>query len=178
MADWADVKDMYEVGSREEPKNAQEPAPEQLPFDPRCMRVELPGLPRFMTLPIPLQRLARKKEYIVEIQRAFADRADRLDQDLTQIHGGQSTAELRLTVHVTPPGGIPCGKSDRAAARAGPRDTLAARVSRRRPVVCCAAVSADLARRGAAGLACAAQTQEKRNFSLLSPRPCDIMLNI
>lgn len=60
-----------------------------------------------MKLPIPLQRIARKKAYIQAVQYAFAARADRLHQNLTQIHGGKSTAELCLIVCVMPPGGIP-----------------------------------------------------------------------
>ena len=59
MPDWADVKDLYEVDSGTESEYAQEPAPQLR--DPRCIRVELPGLPRFMKLPGPLQRLSRKR---------------------------------------------------------------------------------------------------------------------
>ena len=104
MPDWSDVKDAYEVGELE-PEFAAPELPEYR--DPRCMRVELPGLPRFMKLPGPLNRLSPKKGYIAAVQGAFAARADRLHQSLSQIHGGKSTAELCLTVCVKPPRGIP-----------------------------------------------------------------------
>jgi len=106
MPDWVDVKDAYEVAY--EPEPGQSAIAQQQPHhDPRCMKVELPGLPSFMKLPWPLQLLVRKKGYIMEVQGAFAARADRLHQGFTQIHGGKSTAELYLTVCVKPPGGIP-----------------------------------------------------------------------
>jgi len=119
VPDWADIKDLREVDYRGEPDYDQVPqaisepeyatAPQmnQPLHDPRSLRVELPGLPRFMKLPVPLQRLARKRAYMQAIQYAFAARADRRHQSLTQIHGGKSTAELLLTVCVKPPGGLP-----------------------------------------------------------------------
>ena len=123
MPDWEDVKDMYEVEgpaqafppkqwaevnamyAMEEP--AREYAPQPTQPDGRCLRVELPGLPRFMTLPGLLQPLVRKKAYRMAVQYAFATRMDKLPQGFSQIHGGKSTAELRLTVCVRPPRGLP-----------------------------------------------------------------------
>jgi len=102
MADWADVKDLYEVDYQPDAPE-QEYSQQQLPRDPPCMRIELPGLPDFMKHRGIFQRLSRKRSYIMAIQYAFAARADRMHQSLTQIHGGKCTAELLLTVCVTPP---------------------------------------------------------------------------
>ena len=104
MPDWADVKDLYEVDYRpEEPEYSPQPP---APIEPRGLRVELPGLPRFMKLPGPLQLLARKRDYRRALQYAFAAKAEKR-QGFTQIYGGKSTAELRIMVCVRPPGGLP-----------------------------------------------------------------------
>jgi len=109
MADWADVKDMYEVDipAPELPQEQEYSQQPQRIHDPRSLRVELPGLPWFMKHRGILRALCRKKPYREAVQYAFAQRMDRLPQGFTQIHGGKSTAELRLTVCVTPPRSLP-----------------------------------------------------------------------
>ena len=112
MADWEDIKDMYEVDHGTEPQVPQEPKepyyapPQPTPIEPRGLRVELPGLPGFMKRRGMLQLLAPKKEYRTAVQYAFAARAEKR-QGFSQIHGGKSTAELMVRVCVKPPKGLP-----------------------------------------------------------------------
>jgi hypothetical protein len=111
MPDWADVKDLYETDYDAADYDGKEPeytAPAVQPQrDPHSMQIELPGLPRFMKLPGPLQRLARKSDYRMAVQEAFAARMCKLPQGFAQIHGGKTTAELFVTVCVKPPRGLP-----------------------------------------------------------------------
>jgi len=107
MPDWADVKDLYEVEDYE-----RDYAPPPAKNDGRYLRVELFGVPRFMRRKGIFQTFSRKGYYKSAIVYAFAQRIDKLPRQWSTIHGGHSTAELRITVQLTPPRKLPSRWND------------------------------------------------------------------
>ena len=101
MPDWEDVKDLYEVDTG--PQEEQEQATRPSAPDGKCLRVTLPGVPGFMKRRRLLRMLARKGAYLKAVQCAFAQRMDKSGRGWAAIHGGNCTAELRVTVEVKPP---------------------------------------------------------------------------
>ena len=103
MADWADIKDMYEVDTGEagdQPgRNTQYPGQ----ITAHYLAATVPGVPRFMKLRGWLRWLWPKKHYRLLVLQSLAIRMDKMPRVWESVAGWNSTAHLDITVYMTPP---------------------------------------------------------------------------